>query len=357
MIRRAPRKDDLEAIHVTTLARLAEAAAELPVRVVQISAAGVCENASTAFFRTKARGDGILSSKLADYVILRPTLVLSHEAYGGSALLRATAALPWVQPRVFPDAKIQTVYVGDLAAAVTLAALGGVASGTVADITEPAHHGFSNLLAKTRAWQGWEPPVWRPVVPDFCLSAMGWFADLLGRLGWRSPLRTTALKTLGEGVQGDPRAWNRAGGAACRSLDETLSVLPSTQQDRLFARAYLALPMAIGVLALFWILSGVITLHDPVRAMSVLVERAAPSWMIAPTVIGGGVADILLGIGILWRPWAKRAALGMIVLSGVYLLGSVAMAPDLWADPLGPMVKVLPGMALASMVWLMLGER
>lgn len=64
-----------------------------------------------------------------------------------------------------------------------------------------------------------------------------------------------------------------------------------------------------------------------------------------------------LGLAILWRPWAKRAAVGMVGLSGGYLLGSVVVAPDLWADPLGPMVKVLPGMALAALVWLLMEER
>ena len=91
--------------------------------------------------------------------------------------------------------------------------------------------------------------------------------------------------------------------------------------------------------------------------MSVLTERAVSSWMIAPTVFGGAVADILLGAAILWRSWTRRAALGMIGLSGAYVIGSLLVAPDLWADPLGPMVKVLPGMALAALVWLMMEER
>ncbi|MDW4548667.1 DoxX-like family protein [Defluviimonas sp. D31] len=76
-----------------------------------------------------------------------------------------------------------------------------------------------------------------------------------------------------------------------------------------------------------------------------------------PTVVGGAVADILLGLGILWRPWAKRAALGMVILSCAYIIGSFVAAPDLWADPLGPMVKVLPGLTLAAIVWLLMDER
>lgn len=115
--------------------------------------------------------------------------------------------------------------------------------------------------------------------------------------------------------------------------------------------------MAIAVLALFWLLSGAITLLDPAQAMQVLTDRMAPAWMIAPSVIGGAVADVFLGLAILYRPWAKNAALGMIALSASYLIGSVYLAPDLWSDPLGPMIKVFPGMALAAIVWLMMEDR
>ncbi len=350
-------RDDLEAIHVAAVSRLVEAIAGEPTRIVQISAAGALSYASTAFFRTKARGDEILLSKSDNCVILRPTLVLSHEAYGGTALLRATAALPFVQPRVFPEAEIQTVFIGDVTSAVVSAARGDVPAGTIADLTESATRSFPDLVAGLRRWQGWASPALGVSIPAGCVSALGRIADLLGHLGWRSPLRTTALKALRDGIRGDPSTWENAGGKACRSLEETLALLPATRQDRLFARAYLALPLAIGTLAPFWCISGLVTLIDPSRAMSVLTDRAVPSWIAVLSVFGGAVADILLGLAILWRPWTKHAAMGMLILSGAYLLGSLVAAPDLWSDPLGPMVKVLPGMTLAVMVWLLMEER
>lgn len=350
-------RDDLEAIHVTAVARLAEAAAARSVRVIQISAAGVSEAAPTAFFRTKARGDMILSLRAKDWVILRPVLVLSPEAYGGTALLRAAAGLPGIQPRMLQKVLIQTVYIGDVAAAVVASAQGRVPSGTIADLTEREAHSFAELLVKMRRWQGWPAPAVHLTVPVVVTSAIGKIADLFGHLGWRSPLRTTALRTLADGIRGNPDTWESVEGTPCRSLDDTLAILPATRQERLFSRAFVALPLAIGTLAVFWCLSGLITLVDPSRAMSVLAERAVPSWVIAPTVLGGAIADILLGIAILWRRWTGHAAIGMLVLSSAYLIGSLVVAPDLWADPLGPMIKVLPGMTLALVVWLMLEER
>ncbi|MFV0294694.1 MAG: SDR family oxidoreductase, partial [Hyphomicrobiaceae bacterium] len=350
-------QDDLEAIHVTAISRLVEAAAEMALRIIQISAAGVSDHASTAFFRTKARGDAIISNAAQDWVILRPTLVLSHDAYGGTALLRAAAALPLVLPRIMPGTLVQTMYVGDVAKAVVAAAKGDVPTGTIADLTETDARSFPELLSIVRRWQGWPPPLLTLPVPSVLLRIAASGADLLGHLGWRSPLRATALRALADGIRGDAATWETAGGAPCRSLGDTLALLPATRQDRVFARAYFGLPLAIGTLALFWCLSGFITLGNPARAMAVLSGRGAGSWISGAAVMGGAVADLVLGFAILWRAWARRAALGMIGLSCVYLIGSIALTPDLWADPLGPMVKVFPGMALAAMVWLLLEDR
>lgn len=349
--------DDLQAIHVAAVSNLVNAAAELPLRIIQISAAGVSDDASTAFFITKAKGDAIIASRAANWVILRPTLVLSHEAYGGTALLRAAAALPMIAPRIMPDAMVQTVYVGDVANAVVAAARGDVPSGTIADLTEAQSRSFPDLVAAIRRWQGWPAPALSVRVPGLLLKAIGRLADLLGHLGWRAPLRTTALSALSEGIQGDPATWDDLGARPCRSLTETLQLIPATHQERLFARAYLALPLAIATLALFWCLSGLVTLADPGAAMAVLNDRAVPTWFSAPVVIGGAIADLGLGLAILRRKWTRTAALGMLSLSAAYLFGSVIAAPDLWADPLGPMVKVFLAMALAAMVWLLMDDR
>ena len=88
-----------------------------------------------------------------------------------------------------------------------------------------------------------------------------------------------------------------------------------------------------------------------------LSDRAVPSWLAGLVAAGGAVADIALGLAILCKPWTRTAALGMAALSVLYLAGGLVFAPDLWADPLGPMVKVLPGIMLALLVWLTTDER
>lgn len=346
-------KDNLTAIHVAAIDTLLDAMQSSNARLVQISAAGVTSTASTAFFRTKARGDALIRARAKDWVILRPALVLSSEAYGGTALLRAASALPGVMPHILPNAQIQTVHVDDVAAAVVSAATGKIAPGTVIDLAEPESHSFPDLCTKIRSWLGIPPARFQFRVPQFVLGASGKVADGLGHLGWRSPLRTTALTALADGVRADPGHQS----IPCRSLDDTLAAIPATRQDRMFARMFLALPFAIGVLALFWLISGVIGLARAPQAVAVLGDADLGYFSKHLSVIGGSVADIALGLAILWRPWSRRAALGMVVLSLVYLGGSILHTPALWADPLGPMIKVIPGATLALIVALTLENR
>lgn len=343
-------KDDLETVHNTVLERLC-AAAGPGLRLVQISAAGVSLDATTEFFRSKARGDAQVAKANCEWVILRPSLVLSLEAYGGTALLRGAAALPGFLPEVLPESMVQTVFVDDLATAVVAAARGDIPSGTIADITEETAHPLPELLRKIRAWQGFREPRLHLRLSAM-LSFTGRVVDALGWLGWRSPLRTTAITVLQDGVRGDPGPWLTAGGAMPRGLDQTLAALPATRQERLFARLYFVFPLAIAVLSAFWLTSGLVALARPSIAALALEGSAMPAWAVGTTVIGGAFADIALGVAILWRPWCRTAALGMVAVSAVYLIGGTLFAPALWLDPLGPLVKVLPSIVLAFIVWL-----
>lgn len=67
--------------------------------------------------------------------------------------------------------------------------------------------------------------------------------------------------------------------------------------------------------------------------------------------------DLALGLALLVRRSARGACLGMAAVSLAYLAGATLLAPDLWADPLGPLVKVLPALTLAVATTAMLDRR
>lgn len=62
-------------------------------------------------------------------------------------------------------------------------------------------------------------------------------------------------------------------------------------------------------------------------------------------------------MAILIRPWARRACLGMVVLTLVYLASATILVPDLWFDPLGALLKAVPALMLALITRSLLTER
>lgn len=349
-------QDDLEAVHHHALAALGAAAAQAGLRVVQVSAAGAVPEAATAFLSSKARGDLALAGSGADHVILRPGLVLARGAYGGTMLLRMLATFPVVQPLALARSQIQTVGLDDLAQACLYAVDDALPDQAVFDLVEDRPHSLEEVIAAHRHALGLPPARWRIELPSWSLQVVAAGADVLARLGWRSPLRSTALQVLRDGVTGDPAAWRAAIGPM-HNMQDTLQQAGLGAEHRLQARAALLMPMAVAVLAVFWALSGIIGLWQITPAAAHLTAIGWSETLARGSVAFWGVVDLLLAAAILYRPLAQRACLGMIAVSVIYLGSASLLTPAFWADPLGPMVKVLPAVMLAWITHTLLENR
>jgi len=133
-------------------------------------------------------------------------------------------------------------------------------------------------------------------------------------------------------------------------------MLPSTLQERIFARVQLVFPFLVILLAAFWIASGVIGLWQWRAAVEVLGDSLSPV-MAKTAVIGGGIVDIGIGLAVMCRPWLRLACFGAVTVSLGYLAGGTLLTPHLWADPLGVFVKVFPGIGIALAVASIAEER
>jgi uncharacterized protein YbjT (DUF2867 family) len=351
-------RDDLEAIHHLCIAAMVSACKESGVqRIVQISAPGAKRTARTEFLRSKSRGDDAIRRGAIEWVILRPGLVLAPNAYGGSALLRMAAALPWAEVAVMPESRIQTVSIDDVAECVLAAVDERVESGSDIEVLEIDSHSLAEVIRAVREWLGFPPAKLYLVAPRWLVYMAARLADGMALFGWRSPLRTTAIMSLEDGVMGDARGASVLLGRDPHALHQTLGALPSTLQERWFARLYLAMPMAVATLAAFWIVSGVVGLIRVAPAAAIIPSGAASPSMASMAVIAFSFVDIALGVSVLFRRAARRACGAMIIVSFFYLLGATVLTPALWLDPLGPLVKVLPGIALAWVAMAVLEER
>ncbi len=349
-------RDNLRAVQVKAVLGLADACAGSGVGLVQISAAGAEQDAATPFLATKAEADAAILNGGAPCWIFRPGLVVAQNAYGGTSLIRMLAAMPMIQPVAMARAQVHTIGLPDLAEAVALAVEGRLPPGLACDLVEDAPHELSAIVRQHREWLGLGPG--RQIeVPSWVLGPVAALADGLGRLGWRSPLRSTAAQVLSDGIRGDPEPWQAASGKRIASLPETLAQLEATVEHRLAARMALMLPVVVAVLSAFWLLSGLIGFLRVGQAAEVLTATGWPEAAAVSSVLFWSVVDLLLGGAVLIRNWARRAALGMVAVSLIYLGAATVFTPGLWLDPLGPLVKVVPGAVLAIVAWMLLEER
>lgn len=350
-------QDSLEAVHHHAIAALAQACAAADIKLVQISATGADAAAATPFLASKGRGDLAIQAAGGQHHIFRPGLVLARHGYGGTTMLRMLAAVPYVQPLAIADAKIQTIALDDLADAVSAALAGRIPAGFVGDLVETDTHSMREVVVAMRAWLGTAPATLTITLPDALLRPMVKIADGLGRLGWRSPLRQTAVTVLADGVTGRPTDVTQYGLPPIKSLSETLADMPARVEDRMFARMALLTPLIIATLVVFWAVSGLMGIVRVNAAAQVLVDVGWPQALAITSVLFWAFVDIAIAAALAYRPTAKIACWAAVGVSLVYLVASTVFVPSLWVDPLGPLVKVLPSIALALVARVTLDTR
>lgn len=350
-------RDRLDAIHRGAVVALVAACEQAGVsRFVQISAIGADPASPDAFFSTKGEGDKAVANSSLEWTILRPGLVIAPVAYGGTALLRALAAFPGFIPAVMARQPIQTVAVTEVAEAVSRAVTGSLPPRLSVDLVEAEPRSLADVLIAFRAWLGL-PPARIVPMPAFLGGIAAVVADGLGLLGWRSPLRSAALAALARGVTGNAKSWNEISDQKLQPLEATLAAMPAHVQERWFARLWLLKPAVFGVLSLFWLVSGIVGFIRQDAAAGILVSHGLSPTLALGMVLAGSVADIAVGAAVLVRSLARLALLGMIAITLAYLGAATALAPDLWLDPLGAMVKAVPALCLALVALAILDER
>jgi uncharacterized protein YbjT (DUF2867 family) len=347
-------RDSTTGVHADGAAAVFAACEQAGVRrVVQISAIGV-DRGATAFARTKLAGDKALMARDLDWVILRPSVVVGRQAYGGSALFRGLAVLP-ILPRLADAGPLQLVQLDDLVRTVLFFLQPGAPSRVVLEVVGPECLSLEAVLVAYRRWLGLREARF-VMLPRWLAHAAFRVGDLIGLLGWRPPVRSTTRRELTRGTVGDPAPWTRLTGIAPRALSTALAAEPASVQERWFARLYFAKPLMLGVLALYWVATGLVALGPGWEDAVGLVQDAG-FLAAAPLAAAGAIADIAIGVGIAVRRTARPALWAALALSIGYLALATLLLQGLWADPLGPLLKVAPIVVLILVALAILEER
>lgn len=348
--------DDIRAAHELGPAALFGACERAGVRrVIHFSAIGVDRLTPSEFSRTKLAGDEALMARDLDWVILRPSVVLGRAAFGASALVRGLAALP-VLPLMPDTAPLQPVQLDDVAETVLRLLPADAPGRVVLELAGPERLDFAGIVGAYRRWLGYKPA--RTLALPRPLAVMLYrLGDLAGLLGWRSPMRTTARLEIARGATGDPGPWTDTTGIVPRRLGAALAAEPASVQERWFASLYFLKPVVFASLSLYWALSGVASLWPGYGIGMALMEQGGAGALAMPAIVAGGLADLLIGIGIAVRRTARPALLAGIAVSLLYAAAGTAVLPRLWIDPLAPLLKIAPMVALMLVALAMLKGR
>jgi uncharacterized protein YbjT (DUF2867 family) len=348
--------DSVKGVHEAGPAALFAACERAGIRrVIHFSAIGVDRETPSSFSKTKRGGDEALTERDLDWVILRPSVVVGRAAYGGSALFRGLAALPWLP--VMPDtAPLQIVQLDEVVATVLFFLRPDAPSRLALELAGPDALSMVETVRHYRRWLGWrEATRWR--VPQWVAALLYRLGDFAGLLGWRPPIRSTARREMVRGAVGDPSEWTRLTGIAPRPLASALAAEPASVQERWFAGLYFLKPLLFTVFPLFWIATGILSLGPGYDiGVSLMLEGGAGP-LAGPSVVAGAVADILIGVAIAIRRTARLGLYAALAISVFYIVAGTLLVPRLWIDPLGPMMKIWPILVLNLMALAILEDR
>jgi uncharacterized protein YbjT (DUF2867 family) len=332
----------IAAIHAAAPIALFKACREAGIkRVIQISAISAEAAAGTAYAATKRAADRYLKSTDLDWVVLRPSLVYARGAYGGTALMRALAALPFTIPVIGDgEQKFQPIHIDDLVATVAAVLHRTEISRTIIDPVGPTVLTMRQILLDLRRWLGFAPALVINVPRPF-IRSMALIGDVAG-----GTINSTALRQLEHGNTGNLEAFENACRVRPRRWESALLAEPAQSQDRLQAQLYFVRPLLRLALGLLWIGSGIVGLLQPTALVQAIGANfgfgGGLSLAIASTA---SLMDIIIGSAVVfrWRPGLLAAIQLVVVLAYTSVL-SVAQ-PGLWLDPFGPLLKNLPILA------------
>ena len=311
-------------------------------RVIQISAVGV-EEGATVFARSKLAADNKLMARDLDWTILRPAIVIGDGSYGGTSMLRAIAAFPWITPVIGDGSnRLDFIHKEDLANSIVQILQSGAANKT---ILEPAGPERLTLLETVRAYRSWLGLRARPVVaiPNWCVKVVA----RLGDFTKLDPITTTAMAQFDARLTGDARGFETATGIEARGLSAVLAARPAESQDLWHARLYLVRPVIRFALVALWLTSGLLGLFTDPALYSALLEPLTENRNLASALaVSVSLMDIAIAVALVvgWR--LKEIAYVQLVIVLGYTLMLTLLSPALWADLFGGLLKNLPIIAL-----------
>lgn len=338
-------------VHEDFVARLlaATGALDRPLLLIHLSVPGDASGDATAFSLSKRHAENLIAQSGLAHVIIRPGFVIAPSAFGGSALIRGLAALPFDLPPLERSRPFAATAVDDIGQTCRIAIETWRAAhhhrAQTWDVMEAVPGTVGDVLDRFRLLLG--GPRAAIALPSWAMDLGARLGDCAGALGWSPPIRTTALREMRRGVEGNPAAWMEATGITPATLADAAGRLRPSIQEIWFSRLYLLKAVILVALAAFWIASGVVALTVAFgAAVEILTRNGIPPGAATALTILTSLGDIAIGAAIAVRRTSSIGLLAGIAVALGYAGASVFVAPELWIDPLGSMLKIVPAVLL-----------
>jgi uncharacterized protein YbjT (DUF2867 family) len=343
-----------EFVHSRTPIALFTAAAQAGVKtVIQISALGADDDATSAYHLTKRSADEALRGVPVAWFVLQPSVVYGARAQS-TALFHALAALP---VHVLPDGgnqQLQPIHVDDVVAAVCRCLAGAIQAQQTLALVGPEPVTYAELLQNLRHRLG-KPAARVLVLPQAYVLLAANFGQWLGE----PILSKENIAMLSRGNTADASQITDLLGRSPLSMTTQLFDKPASQAERWHARLYFLKPVLRLVIACVWLWSGITSLvFYPHELSYQLLAATGITGNTAPLMLYGlAFMDIALGVATLAMLNPRNLIIWQLWIVLIYTLVVGYALPEFWLHPFGPLLKNLPFLLTLWIYQILAGEK
>jgi uncharacterized protein YbjT (DUF2867 family) len=339
-------RQSFEALHERGPKALFTACTEANIQVIQISALGADNAATSRYHLSKKAADDYLLSITSKAVIVQPSLIYGP---GGTSagLFNLLASLPAIPLPGAGDQKIQPIHISDLIQAIEALINNTQYFGRRVCLVGPKPLTLQRYLEELRHMMGLGPGRFIHIPTQWieCAARMG--------------------KWLKRGIF-DIDTWQmlkRGNVADCDTTRILLNREPravsqfASDEEAKYIRlsaflGWLQLVLRFSI-AIVWLVAGIVSMGIyPVEDSYVLLARVGITGMLAPVALYGAAAlDMMFGIATLFLRQRRLLWIAQASVIAIYTIIITIFLPEFWLHPFGPLVKNLPILAAILLLY------
>jgi uncharacterized protein YbjT (DUF2867 family) len=321
-------------------------------RVLQLSALGADEQASTPYHLSKRAADEHLLRLPLDATVVQPSLVFGEDGPSAALFLRL-ATLPLLPLPAGGRQRLQPLHVDDAVAALValLHAPARSFPGRVALVGPQEVTLADYVLALRGALRLPRAPAFTVPAPAVALAARAgdhWSGAWLDSASWQM---------LQRGNHADPAAVTALLGRPPRPVSQFVA---PERRAGLRAQAALGwlLPLLRLSLAAVWLITAAVSfgLYPVQHSLELLALAGVPAMLQVPALYGAAALDLAFGVATV-LPLRPRRRRWLWLAQAALILGYSAVItlrlPEFWLHPYGPMSKNLPILALLLLLYVL----